>query len=70
MGDIASVIKVSGDGSMATKIVQKRVCGTYKDENGKEIPKHVIYAWLEVLEKVDGIWRFVTVGATDRPGSD
>lgn len=50
------IIKISGDGTMATKIVRKRVRGTYKDDNGKQVAEHVIYAWLEVLEKIDGKW--------------
>ena len=69
--DIAPpVIKVSGDGTMATKIVHKRVRGTYKDANGKDVAEHVIYAWLEVLEKIDGKWRLVTIASTDKPGGN
>ena len=69
--DIAPpVIKISGDGTMATKIVHKRVRGTYKDDNGKEVTEHVIYAWLEVLEKIDGKWRLVTIASTDKPGGN
>lgn len=62
------IIRVSKDGSMATKIVQKRVRGTSKDKDGKDISEHVVYAWLEVLEKVDGKWRLVTIASTEKDG--
>jgi hypothetical protein len=61
-------VKISRDGTLATKIVQKRVRGIYKDEQGKEVAEHVVYAWLEVLEKIDGRWRLVTIASTDKPG--
>ena len=53
---------------MATKIVQKRVRGTSKDKDGNDISEHVVYAWLEVLEKVDGKWRLVTIASTEKDG--
>lgn len=62
------IIKVSKDGSMATKIVQKRVRGTSKDKDGNDISEHVVYAWLEVLEKMDGKWRLVTIASTEKDG--
>ena len=68
--DIAPpVIRISKDGTMATKIVQKRVRGISKDKDGKEITEHVVYAWLEVLEKIDGKWRLVTIASTEKDGN-
>ena len=68
--DIAPpVIRISKDGTMASKIVQKRVRGISKDKDGKEITEHVVYAWLEVLEKIDGKWRLVTIASTEKDGN-
>ena len=66
---VPPVIKISKDGTMATKIVQKRVRGSSKDKDGKEITEHVVYAWLEVLEKIDGKWRLVTIASTEKDGN-
>ncbi len=66
---VPPVIKISKDGTMATKIVQKRVRGTTTDANGKEVTEHTVFAWLEVLEKVDGKWRLVTIASTEKDGS-
>lgn len=69
--DIAPpVIRISKDGTMATKIVQKRVRGISKDKDGKEVTEHVVYAWLEVLEKIDGKWRLVTIASTEKDGNN
>ena len=66
---VPPVIRISKDGTMATKIVQKRVRGSSKDKDGKEITEHVVYAWLEVLEKIDGKWRLVTIASTEKDGN-
>lgn len=66
---VPPVIRISKDGTMATKIVQKRVRGISKDKDGKEITEHVVYAWLEVLEKIDGKWRLVTIASTEKDGN-
>lgn len=62
---VPPVIRISKDGTMATKIVQKRVRGTRK---GDTVEQHTIFAWLEVLEKVEGKWRLTTIASTDKPG--
>lgn len=62
------VIKISKDGTMATKIVQKSVKGTYKNEKGEDQTDHTIFAWLEVWEKIDGRWKVSTVASTERTG--
>ena len=62
---VPPVIRISKDGTMATKIVQKRVRGTRKGDTAEQ---HTIFAWLEVLEKIDGRWRLTTIASTDRPG--
>ncbi|MBX3244481.1 MAG: DUF4440 domain-containing protein [Acidobacteria bacterium] len=63
------VIKISKDGTMATKIVQKRVRGTYTYEDGKVEDDHTIFAWLEVWEKIKGKWKVTAIASTDRDGS-
>ncbi|MBP7475455.1 MAG: hypothetical protein KBF83_03480 [Pyrinomonadaceae bacterium] len=63
------VISVSKDGSMATIAVQKRVRGTYKNEKGDVVEENVVYAWLEVWEKINRKWKVVTVASTERDGS-
>ena len=67
---VPPVIRISKDGTMATKIVQKRVRGISKDKDGKEVTEHVVYAWLEVLEKIDGKWRLVTIASTEKDGNN
>ncbi len=65
---VPPVINLSRDGTMATKIVQKRVRGFLKDKDGINISEHVVYAWLEVLEKINGKWRLVTIASTEKDG--
>ncbi len=60
--------KISKDGTLATKIVQKRVRGTYKNEKGEDETNHTIFAWLEVWEKIGGKWKVTAVVSTDRSG--
>ncbi|MBX3290173.1 MAG: DUF4440 domain-containing protein [Acidobacteria bacterium] len=62
------VIKISKDGTMATKIVQKRVRGTYTYEDGKVEDDHTVFAWLEVWEKIKGKWKVTAIASTDRDG--
>lgn len=65
---VPPVIRISKDGTMATKIVQKRVRGTTTNAEGKEVTEHTVFAWLEVLEKIDGKWRLTTIASTEKPG--
>ena len=64
------VIKISKDGTLATKMVQKRVRGTYKNEKGEEVKDHTVFAWLEVWEKVKGKWIVTAVASTRKAGVD
>jgi|CXWL01.1.fsa_nt_gi hypothetical protein len=65
---VPPMIKISKDGTIATKIVQKRVRGTRKGSNADTAIQHTVFAWLEVLEKIDGRWRLTTIASTDKPG--
>jgi len=60
------VIKISKDGTLATIIVQKRVRGTYKNDQGQDVLDHTDFAWLEVWEKIDGQWKVITVASTEK----
>ncbi|NNE98471.1 MAG: DUF5050 domain-containing protein [Pyrinomonadaceae bacterium] len=64
------IIRISKDGTMATKIVEKRVSGTYKNEKGEPIKDLTEFAWLEVWEKIEGKWKVVTVASTRKPVSN
>lgn len=64
------IIKISNDGKLATKIVEKRVRGTYKYPDGKEEEDHTVFAWIEVWEKIDGKWKVVSIASTSKQGKD
>ena len=65
--DIAPpVIKISKDGTMATKTVRKRVRGSYKNEKGEDVSDHTVFAWIEVWEKLDGRWKLTTIASTEK----
>lgn len=66
---VPPVFKISKDGTLATKIVQKRVRGTYRNEKGEDESDHTIFAWLEVWEKINGKWKVITVASTERNGA-
>jgi hypothetical protein len=67
--DIASpIIHVSPGGRMAWKVVRKRVRLTAPDSTGRPVEEHTVFAWIEILEKLDGRWKLVAVASTDRPG--
>lgn len=61
------VFHVSADGTMAYAVVQKRVRLTAPDSTGATREEHVVFAWLETWEKVDGAWHVTAVASTDRP---
>jgi hypothetical protein len=65
---VPPVYKISKDGTLATKIVQKRVRGTYKNEKGEDESDHTIFAWLEVWEKIAGKWKVTTLASTEKYG--
>lgn len=65
---VPPVIKISKDGTMATKIVRKRVRGSTRNAEGKEEIEHTVFAWLEVLEKINGKWRLTTIASTEKAG--
>lgn len=61
-------IRISQDGTMAYKIVHKRVRLTQEGENGETVYGHSVFAWLETWEKIDGKWQIMAAVSTDRPG--
>ena len=67
--DIAPpILRISPDGRMAYKIVQKRVRLTAPDSLGRTVAEHVVYAWVEMYEKPADRWILMAVASTDRPG--
>jgi hypothetical protein len=67
--DIAPpLLRISPDGRMAYKIVQKRVRLTAPDSTGRPVAEDVVYAWIEIYEKPDDRWILMAVASTDRPG--
>jgi hypothetical protein len=67
--DLASpLIRISPDGQMAYKVVQKSVRLVAPDSAGVPRPEHTIFAWVELYEKRDGKWTLMGVASTDRPG--
>lgn len=64
---VPPVIAISKDGTLATKIVRKRVRGSYRNEKGEEVSSNTVFAWLEVLEKIDGKWKMTVIATTDKP---
>jgi hypothetical protein len=67
--DIAPpILRISPDGRMAYKIVQKRVRLTAPDSSGRPAAEDVVYAWVEMYEKPADRWVLMAVASTDRPG--
>jgi hypothetical protein len=67
--DIAPpILRISPDGRMAYKIVQKRVKLTAPDSSGRPVAEDVVYAWVEMYEKPADRWVLMAVASTDRPG--
>jgi hypothetical protein len=67
--DIAPpILRISPDGRMAYKIVQKRVRLTAPDSTGRPVAEDVVYAWIEMYEKPDDRWILMAIASTDRPG--
>jgi hypothetical protein len=62
------VVRISPDGQMAYVIVEKRVRLTAPDSAGALQPVHIIYAWVELYQKLGGRWTLMAVASTDRPG--
>ena len=61
-------LRISPDGRMAWKVVQKRVRLTAPDSGGGPVAEDVVYAWVEIYEKPRDRWILKAVASTDRPG--
>lgn len=64
------VVRISKDGSMAYRIVHKRVRLTFENDAGEPEEEDTIFAWMEAWEKIDGAWQIMAVDSTDRPGGE
>lgn len=65
---VPPLLRISPDGRMAYKIVQKRVRLTAPDSSGRPVAEDVVYAWVEIFEKPQDRWILMAVASTDRPG--
>jgi hypothetical protein len=63
------LIRISPDGQMAYKVVQKSVRLHAPDSAGVRQAGHTVFAWVELYEKHDGKWTLMAVASTDRPGA-
>jgi hypothetical protein len=63
----APIIQLSGDGTMAYVVVQKRVHVVVPASAGAARESRTEYAWVSIYEKRDGRWRLTVIASTDRP---
>jgi len=64
---VEPVVEVSGDGTLATILVRKRVHVTYADADGQPAEEVTDFAWLEVWRRRDDRWELATVISTRKP---
>lgn len=68
---VRPVVRVSDDGTLAWVIVQVYAKGVRFDETGKPTgPLEFVSAWIELYEKMDGVWRMTGNVSTFREGRE
>jgi len=60
------VIEVSGDGTLATVLVQKRVHITYPNPDGEQVEGITNFAWVESWRRREERWELAMVVSTQR----
>ena len=60
------VIEVSGDRTLATVLVQKRVHITYPDAHGRQMEELTDFAWVELWRRREARWELAMVVSTKR----
>ena len=63
------VIEVSGDRTLATVLVQKRVHIAYPDDHGRETEELTDFAWVELWRRREARWELAMVVSTRRSGT-
>lgn len=61
------VIKISKGETMAYVIIQKFVHLKIPQPDGSEVESKTNFAWMEVWEKMDGMWKMKAIASTDQP---
>jgi hypothetical protein len=61
------VIRVSVDGTLGWVIAEVEIRGTQVADDGAETPVDAIWAWIELYEKQEGVWRLVGNVSNRRP---
>lgn len=61
------VIGISNDGSLAWSIVQVRVAGTSRTEDGAEKPFDNVWAWITLYKRVGNSWLRISDVSTVKP---
>jgi len=61
------IVRISVDGTMGWVVAEVEVQGNQVAEDGVETEINVIWAWVELYEKVDGAWKVVGNVSNRRP---
>ena len=61
------VVKVSEDGTLGWVIAEVEIKGTHLSEEGEPSPVDGIWAWIELYEKQEGVWKAVGNVSNRRP---
>lgn len=66
---VAPVIHVSADGTLATVIVQKEVVLVLADAPADAKPERAVFAWIETWAKRRGRWQLIAMASTRAAGT-
>ncbi len=61
------IVMVSEDGTLGWVIAEVEIKGTFSSEGGAETPVDAIWAWIELYEKQEGVWKAVGNVSNRRP---
>ncbi len=61
---VEPVVELSGDGTLATVLVHKRVHTTYRDDDGEPAEGITIFAWAETWRRRNDRWELAMVVST------
>ena len=61
------IVTVSEDGTLGWVIAEVEMKGTSQSEDGTAVPFEAIWAWIELYEKQNGVWKAVGNVSNRRP---
>jgi len=61
------VVRVSADGTLGWVVAEVEIRGTRVSDDGAELSVDAIWAWIELYEKHEGVWRLVGNVSNRRP---